>query len=197
MTDEINIEPYLIPTITDRGFKHMPVISGTYDDHDVRVYESSAADGPHIWLRAWDGERVVTVHLPVADSLQLAEQIQWLAANHYQLRANGNAPVESAPVERPDHVSLPKAGKVVGKVRIHREAPAQVGRDGAPVDAALDGDRPASSCCDSHNVHCEPPSELCCGFCTEVCHPEHAQGVVCVLEAARAAADTTTGVDHG
>jgi len=62
---------------------------------------------------------------------------------------------------------------------------------------AINAESAGWPCCDSHNVHCEPPSELCCGFCTEVCHPEHAQGAVCVLEAARAAADTTTGVDHG
>lgn len=37
-------------------------------------------------------------------------------------------------------------------------------------------------CCDSHNVHCEPPSELCCEHCTEVRHPEHFAGVTCVLD---------------
>lgn len=36
-------------------------------------------------------------------------------------------------------------------------------------------------CCDLHNEHCEPPSELCCGACTEAAHPEHPRGVPCVL----------------
>lgn len=81
------IKPHLIPTITDRGFKHMPVVNGAFDSHDVRVYESSAASDPHIWLRAWDGERVVTVHLPVVAALELGDQLRWLAANHYQLQS--------------------------------------------------------------------------------------------------------------
>lgn len=41
-------------------------------------------------------------------------------------------------------------------------------------------------CCDSHNVHCEPPSELCCHDCSEVAHDSfpirHADGARCVLD---------------
>lgn len=37
-------------------------------------------------------------------------------------------------------------------------------------------------CCDLHNQHCEPPSELCCHRCTEVEHPAHPRGVRCALE---------------
>lgn len=37
-------------------------------------------------------------------------------------------------------------------------------------------------CCDFHNIHCEPPSELCCRDCAEVGHPEHPRGVPCVLD---------------
>lgn len=40
-------------------------------------------------------------------------------------------------------------------------------------------DRP---CCEFHNIHCEPPSELCCYRCTEARHPEHPAGIRCVLE---------------
>lgn len=29
-------------------------------------------------------------------------------------------------------------------------------------------------CCDLHNRNCEPPSELCCGECTEAHHGIHA-----------------------
>ena len=36
-------------------------------------------------------------------------------------------------------------------------------------------------CCDMHNEHCEPPSELCCDGCTEIGHPEHRDGGTCVL----------------
>lgn len=34
-------------------------------------------------------------------------------------------------------------------------------------------------CCDMHNRHCEPPSELCCHECTEVDHPRHPEGIAC------------------
>jgi hypothetical protein len=41
-------------------------------------------------------------------------------------------------------------------------------------------------CCDSHNIHCEPPSELCCNDCTETAHDtfpiRHADGSRCVLD---------------
>lgn len=37
-------------------------------------------------------------------------------------------------------------------------------------------------CCPDHNHHCEPPSELCCGQCTEGVHPDHPRGVLCVLD---------------
>lgn len=46
---------------------------------------------------------------------------------------------------------------------------------------ALDG-----RCCDMHNRHCEPPSELCCAGCTEAAHDtfpiRHADGSRCVLD---------------
>jgi len=44
------------------------------------------------------------------------------------------------------------------------------------VLAAYERMRP---CCDMHNRHCEPPSELCCWKCTEADHPRHPQGVAC------------------
>lgn len=76
---------HLEPTITDRGFKWMPAIDGTHHGRVV-VYESSNASSPHVWLKASDegiGESK-SVHLPLAAASQLAEQIQYLAANHYQ-----------------------------------------------------------------------------------------------------------------
>jgi hypothetical protein len=48
-----------------------------------------------------------------------------------------------------------------------------------------------SKCCDFHNRTCEPPSELCCGDCTEFHHGMHQcgpqfrlghHGQPCVLE---------------
>lgn len=44
-----------------------------------------------------------------------------------------------------------------------------------------------ATCCDMHNQHCEPPSQLCCGSCSEAAHDtfplRHADGSKCVLEA--------------
>jgi len=51
----------------------------------------------------------------------------------------------------------------------------------------------AVRCCEMHNQHCEPPSELCCEHCTEATHgmwvqtptgmwpASHADGSTCVL----------------
>ncbi len=40
-------------------------------------------------------------------------------------------------------------------------------------------------CCDMHNLHCEPPGDLCCERCAEAAHDSfpvrHADGSVCIL----------------
>lgn len=36
-------------------------------------------------------------------------------------------------------------------------------------------------CCDMHGRNCEPPSELCCRWCTEVTHPDHRDGTTCAV----------------
>jgi len=89
---------HLVPTMTDRGFLHLPPIEGFHagrPDGKVRVYESSAASGPHIWVNV-EGDYVtpgsvqrgvdVSIHLPLEDALKLAEQIKWLVKNHYQVQ---------------------------------------------------------------------------------------------------------------
>lgn len=54
--------------------------------------------------------------------------------------------------------------------------------DGNVCPCAAD-DRPRIRlCCDLHSTFCEPPSELCCGSCTEAEHPLHPAGFVCVLD---------------
>jgi hypothetical protein len=47
-------------------------------------------------------------------------------------------------------------------------------------------------CCDLHNMHCEPPGDLCCGECAEARHPEHPPAVRCVLEIAHDRVAITT-----
>jgi hypothetical protein len=41
-------------------------------------------------------------------------------------------------------------------------------------------DRLRGGCCEFHNANCEPPSELCCDWCSERAHPDHLLAA-CVL----------------
>lgn len=79
-------------TRSDRGFDRLPPIPSEYGGN-VSVYESSAADGPHVWLFATapadlnnpSGPEVeAPIHLTAEHAWQLAEQLMTLVANHYQ-----------------------------------------------------------------------------------------------------------------
>ena len=51
VTDDL--PEHLRAVTSDRGFKRLPPISATHGGRpagQVRVYESSAATGPHLWL---------------------------------------------------------------------------------------------------------------------------------------------------
>lgn len=83
---------HLEVTTTDRGFKHLPPIPSGYGGQVV-VYESSAATGPHVWLKAEapvdlnepaGPTHEVPIHLTVENALRLADQLRYLAENHYQ-----------------------------------------------------------------------------------------------------------------
>lgn len=82
---------HLEATITDRGFKHLPPLPGTYGG-SVCAYESSAAFGPHVWVAVETPNGDVIVHLTAENAWRLAEQLQYLVRNHYQ----GDATPESA-----------------------------------------------------------------------------------------------------
>jgi hypothetical protein len=57
-----------------------------------------------------------------------------------------------------------------------------------PPDEVMAAVRAATPrCCDLHNEHCEPPSDLCCDSCAEAGHPDHLPGVRCVLDRTPAA----------
>lgn len=80
------------PTYTDRGFAQMPAVPSEYGGN-VRVYESSAAMGPHIWLTAIapanlnepGGPTVkAPIHLTLANAVVLRDQLTHLIDNHYQ-----------------------------------------------------------------------------------------------------------------
>lgn len=90
MTTEL--PAHLMPQYSDRGFARLPAIDGGPGE-TVRVYESSAALSPHLWLQLdvptnrndpFGEHHAVPIHLTVEAARQLAEQIQHLAANHYQ-----------------------------------------------------------------------------------------------------------------
>lgn len=56
-------------TVTDRGFKHYAPF--TVDGHDVQVYESSAAESPHLWIKT-DGE---TKHVALEDAQAIHDSL--------------------------------------------------------------------------------------------------------------------------
>jgi hypothetical protein len=55
---------------------------------EVRVYESSAADGPHIWLNVKEPADPVLgeahAHLTLEQAKLLRDQLDYLIGNHYQ-----------------------------------------------------------------------------------------------------------------
>ena len=75
-------------TVTDRGFTHADPIPGVAGyGGQVRVYESSGAAAPRLWLMTIDGEgNEATIHLELDDARRLLDDINRLADNHYQLR---------------------------------------------------------------------------------------------------------------
>ncbi len=87
-------DAHIMPTISDRGFKTMPPVPASWGGHEtgeVVVYESSAAEAPHLWLRVnaapgFGGTaETVSAHLPLDEAEKLRDQLTWLIENHYQV----------------------------------------------------------------------------------------------------------------
>lgn len=74
---------HLAAKTSERGFDHYPALPGAYGG-EVEVYESSAASGPHVWLKVTDSP----LHLRAENATKLAEQLLALVANHYQNEAD-------------------------------------------------------------------------------------------------------------
>ncbi|WBB94112.1 hypothetical protein [Verrucosispora sp. WMMC514] len=92
MTDPTNTPAHLVKTTTGRGFAHLPPIPSEYGGH-VTVSESSAADGPHVWLRATcpvdlnnphGDAKETAMHLTADNAVRVAEQLQQTVRDHYQ-----------------------------------------------------------------------------------------------------------------
>ena len=87
------------PQTSDRGFRHFePIVGSTIDAltgdtvptrQTVRVYESSAAMGPHIWLAVEDADVTKPgkgyAHLNLDAATRLRDQLTWMIEHHYQL----------------------------------------------------------------------------------------------------------------
>ena len=79
---------HLQPEVSDRGFTHLPPIPGLWGGvarGQARVYESSAADGPYVWMTVRDENGEAAVHMPLDGAERFAEQIMFFVRNHYQL----------------------------------------------------------------------------------------------------------------
>lgn len=70
--------------ITPRGFRHAPRRSGSYGGY-AKVYESSAASGPHLWVLSQDhmGNEAI-VHMTDKQARKFAKDILRLSKHHYQ-----------------------------------------------------------------------------------------------------------------
>jgi hypothetical protein len=82
MTDHLNI------TTSGRGFDAFPAVPSEYGGH-VSVSESSAAKGPHLWLRATEAmrgqpESKTALHLTAENAWRLADQLRAAVRDHYQ-----------------------------------------------------------------------------------------------------------------
>jgi hypothetical protein len=80
------------PMISNRGFKHFEPVP-SYGGF-MRVYESSAASGPHVWaliecpvdMNDCAGPtKEATVHLTLENAALLRDQLTYLIEHHYQV----------------------------------------------------------------------------------------------------------------
>ncbi|HEX6685512.1 MAG TPA: hypothetical protein VF062_22245 [Candidatus Limnocylindrales bacterium] len=80
---------------TARGFQYGEPVHGSHADHVnggelpdgsfVRVYESSAAFGPHIWMQVSDSQETARTHLSLESARRVRDQLTYLLDHHYQL----------------------------------------------------------------------------------------------------------------
>lgn len=113
------IADHLTATRSDRGFTRLPPIPSEYGGQ-VAVYESSAAMGPHVWLKATapvdlnkpDGPMLeAPIHLTADNAWMLADQLRWLVGNHYQ----GDARPDAVPTDDRDESDT--AGQRLAAIR--------------------------------------------------------------------------------
>lgn len=80
-------------TYSDRGFaQHQPIPGGTAYGGTVRVYESSSALAPRIWLAVEALTQSATIHLSLDAARALATDLIDLVEHHYQAK-DGTLPL--------------------------------------------------------------------------------------------------------
>lgn len=102
---QVPIPGHLQEAVTDRGFAGLPPIPSEYGGY-VTVSESSAASGPHLWLRAVapvdlndpnGPTHEAPIHLTAANAGRLADQIRHVLEHHYHGDARPQTEPEPAP----------------------------------------------------------------------------------------------------
>jgi hypothetical protein len=79
------------PNYSNRGFKHLDPITDAYGGK-VTAYESSAAMGPHLWLKIEQAPTIspdlgeAVSHLSLKQAKKLRKQLKFLIKNHYQVQ---------------------------------------------------------------------------------------------------------------
>lgn len=79
---------HLKVSTSERGFDGLPSIPGACGGN-AHVYESSSAEGPHVWLAVAVSnmgrtEETFHLHLTAENAWKLAEQLALMVAEHYQ-----------------------------------------------------------------------------------------------------------------
>lgn len=127
---------HLTVDVSPRDFVLLPAIPSEYGG-EIKVYESSAALAPHVWLSATDtntgpgGQPVeACIHLTAENAWKLAEQLMSLVQNHYQ----GDARPE---VRTYDQVVAPvEKTRPAGSGLFANHRPEDFHAPGVPIDAA-------------------------------------------------------------
>jgi hypothetical protein len=142
----------------------------------VRATYDSARTGPRYWTTVTVNDYPIEFRNPLPDPFARTKvTVSWADTLRALIRGR-HVVVEvtiGAHVAESDVIWLRELIRAE-RPMVGIEAPA----DGTQVELV-------AACCDMHNIHCEPPSELCCGRCTEVGHGifGHTDGTACVLDA--------------
>lgn len=75
---------HLKPIPSSRGFAVMPALRSPDLDDVITAYESSNADGPHVWVSIDPRDGIPRCELTAEDAWKFAEQLMTLVRNHYQ-----------------------------------------------------------------------------------------------------------------